>query len=68
MMPSSALKRVEAKFITAAKKMLNRRGSEHAPLTKAFFYSEQPRAHPVVEPHACSHAIVELTNDRDHIL
>ena len=33
---------------------------EHAPL-KALSY-------PVVEPHTCSHAIVELTNDRDHIL
>ena len=70
MMPLSALKRVEAKFITAAKKMLYRRGaSTHlAPLTKALFHSEPPRAHPVVEPHACSHAIVELTNDRDHNL
>ena len=29
------------------------------------FHSEPPRAHPVVEPHACSHDIVELTNDRD---
>ena len=38
-------------------------GREHAPLTKAPFYSETPRAHCVVEPHACSHAIVELTND-----
>ena len=25
-------------------------------------------SHPVVESHACSHAIVESTNDRDHIL
>ena len=41
-------------------------GCEHAPLTKALFHSESPHAHPVVEPHACSHAIVELTNDRDH--
>ena len=40
-------------------------GREHAPLTKALFHSEPPRAHPVVEPHACLHAIVELTNDRD---
>ena len=37
-------------------------------VTEALFYSKLPRAHPVVEPHACSHAIVELTNDRDHIL
>ena len=37
-------------------------------MTKTFFYSEPLRAHPVVEPHACSHAIVELTNDRDHSL
>ena len=41
---------------------------EHAPLTKALFLSEPPQTHSVVEPHACSHAIVELTNDRDHIL
>ena len=37
-----------------------------------FFFKQQqqqqPRAHPVVEPHACSHAIVELTNVPDHIL
>ena len=43
-------------------------GRKHAPLKKTFFHSEPPRAHPVVEPHACSHAMVELTNDRDHIL
>ena len=43
-------------------------GREYAPLTKALFHSKSPRAHPVVESHACSHAIVELTNDRDHIL
>ena len=41
---------------------------EHSPLTKALFHSEPPRAHPVVEPHGWSHAIVELTNDQDHIL
>ena len=68
MMPLSALKRVQVMFITAAKNMLKQEGREHAPLTKALFHSEPPRAHPVVEPHACSHAIVELTNDRDHIL
>ena len=43
-------------------------GREHAPLTKAMFHSEPPRAHPVVEPHTCSHAVVELTNDRDYIM
>ena len=37
-------------------------------VTVVLFYSEPPLAHPVVEPHAWSHAIVELTNDRDHIL
>ena len=69
MMPLSALKRVEATFITAAKKMLNRRGaSTHPCLDEASFHSKPPRAHSVVEPHACWHAIVELTNDRDHIL
>ena len=67
-MPLSALKRVEATFSTAVKKNVEQEGREHAPLTKAFFYSEPPRAHPVVEPHACSHAIVELTNDRNHFL
>ena len=41
---------------------------EHAPLTKALSRSELPRAYPVVEPHACSHAIMELTNDRPHTL
>ena len=35
---------------------------------KALSYSAPPRAHPVVEPHACFHAIVDLTNDRDHIM
>ena len=37
-------------------------------MTKALFHSKPPQAHPVVEPHACSHATVELTNDRDHII
>ena len=37
-------------------------------VTEALLYSKLPRAHPVVEPHACSHVIVKLTNDRDHIL
>ena len=41
-------------------------GREHAPLTKALFHSESPRAHSIVEPHACSHAIImELINDID---
>ena len=43
-------------------------GREHAPLAKALFHSKPSRAHSVVEPHAYSHAILELTNDRDHIL
>ena len=43
-------------------------GHEHAPLTKALFHSKPSRAYPVVEPHACSHAIVELMNGRDYIL
>ena len=43
-------------------------GREHAPFAKAPFHSELPRSHPVAKPHACSHAIVELTNDRDHVL
>ena len=43
-------------------------GHEQATLKKALFHSEQPRAHPVAEPHACSHAIVELTNDQDQIM
>ena len=47
---------------------IKQEGHEQASLTKALFHSEPLRAHPVVEPHACSHAIVELTNDRDHIL
>ena len=41
---------------------------EHAPLAKALLHSEPPREHPDVEPHACSHAIVEWTNDRDYFL
>ena len=47
---------------------IEKEGREHAPLTKAWFYSEPPRAHHVVELHACSHTIVELTNGRGHIL
>ena len=66
-MSSSALKRVEATFITAAKYVEQER-REHAPLTKALFHSKPPQAHPVVEPHEYSHAIVELTNNRDNIL
>ena len=40
---------------------------EHTPLAKALFHSESPRAHLVVESYACSHAIMELTNDRGHM-
>ena len=40
-------------------------GRKHAPLAKILFHSEPPRAHHVVEPHAYSYAIVDLTNDRD---
>ena len=43
-------------------------GREHIPLTKTLFNSKPLQAHPVVEPHACSHAILELTDDRDNIL
>ena len=43
-------------------------GREHAPLTKTLFHSKPPRVHPVVEPHACSNAIVDLTSDRDNFL
>ena len=43
-------------------------GREHEPLTKDLFHSQLLRAHPVIEPRARSHAIVELTNDRDQIL
>ena len=43
-------------------------GYEHLPLTKTLFHSEPPRAHPVVESHACSHTIVEMTNDRNNNL
>ena len=68
MMPLSALKRAEATFITAREDDVEQEGREHEPLTEALFYSEPPRAYPVVEPHARSHAIVELTSDRDHIL
>ena len=32
---------------------------EYAPLTKTLLHSGSPRAHPVVEPHACSHGIDE---------
>ena len=50
------------------KEVVEQEGREHAPLVKALFPSEPPRAHSVVEPYVCSHAIVELTNDRDNIL
>ena len=68
-MPLSALKCVEATFITNRREnVVEQEGREHAPLTKALFHSKPPRAQPVVEPHACSHAIVEQMNDRDYIL
>ena len=50
------------------KEVVEQEGRKHAPLVKALFPSESPRAHSVVKPHACSHAIVESTNDRDNIL
>ena len=69
MMPLSALKRVEATFVyNRHEEYVDQEGREHVPLTKTLFHSESPRAHPVVEPHACLHAIVELTNDLKHIM
>ena len=47
---------------------VEQKGRKRATLTKALLHSEPPRGHPVVEQHACSHAIIELTNDGDHIL
>ena len=47
---------------------IKQEGREHATLTKILFHGEPPRAHAVVEPHACPHAIVELTDDRKHPL
>ena len=35
---------------------VEREGREHAPLMKALFHGKPPRAHPVVELHAGSHA------------
>ena len=43
-------------------------GRVHVHLTKALFHSEPSLVHPVAEPNTCLHDIVELTNDRDHIL
>ena len=50
------------------KKNVKQGGRKNAPLTKDVFHREPLRAHLVVEPHACSHTIVEWTNDRDNIL
>ena len=47
---------------------IKQEGCEHATLTKALFHGEPPRAHDVVEPHACPHVVVKLTNDRNHPL
>ena len=66
-MPLSALK-TRGGHVYNRREDVEQEGRDHAPLTKALFDSEPPRAHPVVEPHACSHAIVGLTNDRDPIL
>ena len=70
MMPLSAFKRVKATLFVYNRREedVEQKGREYASLTKALFQSKPPRAHPVVEPHACSHAIVESMNDRDHIL
>ena len=50
------------------KEDVEQEGRQHAPLMKALFYGKPPRAHPVIESHACSHAIMELMNGRDLIL
>ena len=47
---------------------IKQEGREHATLTKALFHGEPPRAHALIELYACPHAIVELTNDRNHPL
>ena len=59
---------MEATFFNRRKEDVRQKGREHAPLMKTLFHIKPPRAHAVVEPHACLHAIVELTNGRDHIL
>ena len=61
-------KRVEATFFNRRKEEVRQKGREHAPLRKTLFHIKPPRAHAVVEPHACLYAVVELTNGRDHIL
>ena len=68
-MPLSALKRVAGHAYKRREKDVEQERCEHAPLTKSLFRSKPPRSHNfVVESHACSHAIVELTNDRDRIM
>ena len=47
---------------------IDQEGREYTPLAKALFRNKPPRAHLVIKPRACSHAIVELTNGRDHIM
>ena len=64
----SGSKRVKGHVFNRREEYFEQGGREHAPLAKTLFHSEAPRAHPVVEPHACSHAIVELRNGRDHIM
>ena len=68
MMSFSALKTRVGRVHNRREEDVEQEGREHARVTKALFHSEPSRAHPVVEPHACSHTIVELTNDRDNIL
>ena len=47
---------------------IKQEGREHATLPKTLIHGEPPRAHVVVEPHTCPHAVVELTDDRNHPL
>ena len=66
--PAVASPRPSAHVYNRREEDVEQEGREHAALTKPLFRSEPPRAHLVVEPHACSHAIVEMTNDPNQFL
>ena len=60
LMAASARKRFSATRSTAVKNRL------HMPLPKTLPHVEHIRALPIIQPHACLHAVVEFADDGEN--
>lgn len=62
-----ASKHITIACITVAKIMFKWEGRTHAPMAEIVLHGEPVRALAVVKPHACRYAIMDLTDDRNHL-